>query len=111
MIDDSALAGYFAGMDRDEIIVVLQTHEHELHSKGVAHAALFGSRAGGDIHPGSDIDVLIDLEPDARLSVFDYVGLKEYISDLFDGPVDVVNRDGLKPYLRPAVLNDLIYAF
>lgn len=98
-------------MDRNEIITVLRRHEHELHRKGVAHAALFGSRARGDVHAGSDIDILIDLEPDVRLSVFDYVDLKEYIADLFDGPVDVVNRKGLKPYLRPTVLDDLVYAF
>jgi uncharacterized protein len=102
---------YFASMDRDEIITVLREHERELHRKGVAHAALFGSKARGDTRPDSDIDILIDLEPDARLSVFDYVGLKEYIADLFDGPVDVVNRKGLKPYLRGSVLDDLIYAF
>lgn len=98
-------------MDRNEIIIVLREHEDELHRKGVAHAGLFGSRARGDVRPESDIDILIDLEPDARLSVFDYVGLKEYIADLFEGPVDVVSRKGLKPYLRPAVLDDLIYAF
>lgn len=43
--------------------------------------------------------------------MFDYVGLKEYIAGLFDGPVDVVSRDGLKPYLRPTAMADAIYAF
>jgi predicted nucleotidyltransferase len=43
--------------------------------------------------------------------VFDYVGLKDYIASLFDGPVDVVNRDGLKPYVGPAATADAIYAF
>jgi uncharacterized protein len=43
--------------------------------------------------------------------VFDYVGLKDYIASLFDGPVDVADRDGLKPYVRPAATADAIYAF
>lgn len=111
VIDEPASGVYFAPMDRDEIITVLKRHEDELHRKGVAHAALFGSRARGDMHPGSDIDILIDLEPDARLSVFDYVGLKQYIADLFEGSVDVVNRRGLKPFLRRSVLDDVVYAF
>jgi predicted nucleotidyltransferase len=38
------------------------------------------------------------------------VGLKEYIAGLFDGPVDVVSRDGLKPHVRAATEN-AIYAF
>jgi hypothetical protein len=36
--------------------------------------------------------------------------LKDYIAALFDGHVDVVNRDGLKPYVKPAAA-DAIYAF
>ena len=48
---------------------------------------------------------------DAEPTVFDYVGLKDYIASLFDGPVDVVNRDGLKPYVGPAATADAIYAF
>ena len=43
--------------------------------------------------------------------MFEYVGLKDYIAALFDGPVDVVDRDALKPYVKPAAVNDAIYAF
>jgi uncharacterized protein len=94
-------------MDQRLIIATLRRHEEELHRQGVAHAGLFGSVARGDAQPDSDIDILIDLDPGARLSVFDYVGLKEYIAGLFETPVDVVNREGLKP----AVLADVLYAF
>jgi predicted nucleotidyltransferase len=72
---------------------------------------LFGSRARGDNRPDSDIDIMIEIEPEALISVYDYVGLKDYIAGLFEGPVDVVNRDGLKPYVRPAATLDAIYAF
>jgi len=47
----------------------------------------------------------------ARIAVYDYAGLKEYVESLFDGPVDVVSRDSLKPYVRPAATADAIYAF
>jgi hypothetical protein len=47
----------------------------------------------------------------ARITVFDYAALKSDIAALFDGPVDVVNRDGLKPYLKPTAVADSIYAF
>ena len=43
--------------------------------------------------------------------MFEYVGVKDYIAGLFDGRVDVVNRDALKPYVRPAAVADAIYAF
>ena len=71
-------------MDRQSIIAILQKHQAELHRQGVLHAALFGSVARGEARPDSDIDIMIDLDPDARLGVFDYVGLKDYIAGLFD---------------------------
>jgi hypothetical protein len=98
-------------MDRQDIIARLRENEAALRSRGVAHAALFGSRARGDADPGSDTDIMIEIDPTARIGVYEYVGLKEYIASLFDGPVDVVNRDGLKPYVKPAATADAIYAF
>jgi predicted nucleotidyltransferase len=89
----------------------LRQKEAALKARGVAHAALFGSRARGDARPDSDADIMIEIDPTARIGIYEYVGLKAYIASLFDGPVDVVNREGLKPYVRPAATCDAIYAF
>jgi len=98
-------------MSREEIISRLREHEPALRQRGVAHAALFGSRARGDQRTDSDTDIMIEFDPAARITVFDYAGLKRYIAGVFDGPVDVVNRDGLKPWVKPAVMTDAVYAF
>jgi predicted nucleotidyltransferase len=98
-------------MNRQDIIARLRENEAALRARGVAHAAVFGSRARGDDRPDSDTDIMIEIDPAARVTLFDYVGLKGYIAGLFDGPVDVVNREGLKPYVRPAATADAIYAF
>ncbi|MBP1291882.1 MULTISPECIES: nucleotidyltransferase family protein [Bradyrhizobium] len=89
----------------------MRRSEQALRGRGVMHAALFGSVARGDRRADSDIDIMIEIDPGARLTVFDYMDIKEYISGLFEGPVDVVNRDALKPYVRPAATADAIYAF
>jgi len=98
-------------MDRQDIIARLRENEAALRSLGVAHAALFGSRARGDARPDSDTDIMIEIDPAAPVGVHEYVGIKDYIAGLFDGPVDVVDREGLKPYVRPAATADAIYAF
>jgi predicted nucleotidyltransferase len=49
--------------------------------------------------------------PAARVTMYDYVDIKEYIEGLFGQPVDVVNRDGLRPLVRPRATADAIYAF
>ena len=72
---------------------------------------LYGSEAHGDARPDSDIDIMIEIDPDVGVTVFDYVDLKEYIAGLFSAPVDVVNRDSLKSHVRPAAMADAIYAF
>jgi predicted nucleotidyltransferase len=98
-------------MNSSEAIDTLRRSEEALHKRGVTHAALFGSVARGDNRAGSDIDIMIEIDPEARITIFDYVELKEYIAGLFDEPVDVVNRETLKPYVRPAATADAIYAF
>jgi len=98
-------------MDRDRIIDVLRRNADKLRAKGVQHAGLFGSLARGEAKPESDIDILIELDPNFSFTVFSYVGLKSDIEQLFRGRVDVVNRDALKPHLRPPVAADVLYAF
>jgi predicted nucleotidyltransferase len=110
-LPEAVLTCYIAIMNSSEVLETLRRSEMALRARGVRHAALFGSIARGDDRPGSDVDIMVEIDPAARITVFDYVGLKEYIAGLFDGPVDVVNRDNLKPYVRPAATADAIYAF
>ncbi len=98
-------------MNRQEIIDRLRENEATLRRRGVTHAAVFGSRARGDNRADSDTDIMVEIDPAAGLTLFDYAGLKEDIAGLFEGPVDVVNRDSLKPHVKPAAIADAIYAF
>jgi len=98
-------------MNSSDALETLRRSERDLRGRGVKHAALFGSVARGNHRSDSDINIMIEIDPDARITVFEYVDLKEYIASLFNGPVDVVNREGLKSHVRPAAMADAIYAF
>ncbi len=98
-------------MNSSEALEILRRSEPALQSRGVRHAALFGSVAQGSNSPESDIDIMIEIDPDAHMTVFDYVDLKDYIASLFDEPVDIVNREALKSHVRPTATADAIYAF
>ena len=98
-------------MNKDDAIKILRQHQADLRARGIVHAALFGSVARGEAGTKSDLDILIELDPGMNLDIFAYAGLKRYVAELFSGPVDVVNKDALKPYLRQPVSADAVYAF
>ena len=98
-------------IERDQILATLRAHERELRRRGVRHAALFGSAARGETGPNSDIDILVELDPDARMDLFGYVAITQYLADLFPARVDVANRKSLKPAVRPHAERDAVYAF
>jgi uncharacterized protein len=99
------------GIDREEILATLRAHQAELHRRGVRHAALFGSIARGEGKRTSDIDILIELDPQAPVGVFEYVGITQYLTDLFPVRADIANRGSLKPLVRLSIERDALYAF
>ena len=98
-------------MKLEHALRTLRDAEPALRAKGVLHAAIFGSTARGEQRVDSDLDILIDFDPAARVTIYDYVAIKDDIASLFEQPVDVVDREGLKPHLRQPVARDLVYAF
>ena len=98
-------------MNRDAVIAVLRAAEVALRDMGVSRAALFGSAARGEARAGSDLDIFVELDPAAKLDLYDYVGITQYIAGLFAAPVDVVERQRLKAHVRPSAERDAVYAF
>jgi uncharacterized protein len=98
-------------MDKQHILATLKENEAALRAQGVAHAALFGSRARDEARPDSDIDILVEIAPDAPMDVFRYIGIVHAIEDLFPLRVDVSNRAAQKSHVRPSAERDAIYAF
>lgn len=100
-------------MDRDDVLLRLKAAESELRARGVAHAALFGSVACGEAGPDSDIDIMVEIEPETEkcLDLFTYVEIVHAIEDLFTGQVDVAHHRQLKSFVRPSAERHAIYAF
>ncbi|MBM3745121.1 MAG: nucleotidyltransferase family protein [Acidobacteria bacterium] len=78
----------------------------------VRELAVFGSATRGEMRPESDIDLLVEFQPDAPGGLLGYAGLMLDLSDLLGRQVDLVEREGLKPLIREAVLSEArtIYA-
>jgi predicted nucleotidyltransferase len=76
----------------------------ELH--GCRNVRVFGSVASGENKPGSDVDFLVDLEKGRGL--LDLGGLLSDLQKFLGVEVDLVESDGIHPYIRDRVLTEAI---
>jgi hypothetical protein len=74
--------------------------------------SLFGSVLGDAFGPESDVDVLVEFEPDAAVGFVALGRMKRELSAILGRPVDLVPQDGLKPRIREQVLSraEVLYA-
>ncbi|WP_247232853.1 nucleotidyltransferase family protein [Telluribacter sp. SYSU D00476] len=82
-----------------------------LRATSVQRAYIFGSYARDEQTTDSDVDLLLDFDPETMVSLFDLGRILEDLKELLGKDVDVVTEDGLSPYLRPFIEKDkkLIY--
>lgn len=73
---------------------------------GVRELAVFGSAVRADFRDDSDLDILIDLEPDARVGLVKLQRMRDELAEIWGRPVDLLTRDGLNPNIRDAVLEE-----
>ena len=97
-------------MKRDEILKILRAHRDELRRRfGVKSLAVFGSVARGEAGPESDVDIVVEFDPQAHVGLFKMVELKEFLEKVLGCPVDVVTLDGLRPWMRNRVQREAIH--
>lgn len=73
---------------------------------GAYNVRIFGSIVRGTSTPESDIDFLVDMEPDR--SLLDRIGLMQELEDVFGCKVDVVLAHALHRGIRDQVLQEAV---
>jgi len=71
----------------------------------IRRLALFGSILREDFRSDSDIDVLVEFEPDARTG-FAFFGMQEELSEILGRKVDLNTPGFLSKYFRDEVLRE-----
>ena len=75
--------------------------------------SLFGSVLRDDFRPDSDIDVLVSIDPNAHIGLFEIAQMQIELENMFKRPVDLLEKEGLRnPYRRHEILStaQVIYA-
>jgi uncharacterized protein len=84
---------------RSDILRIARSH-------GATNIRVFGSIARGTAGPESDLDLLINLEPDRDL--FDLIAIQQDLEDLLGRKVDVLTEGGISRYIRDEILREAV---
>ena len=71
-------------------------------------SAFLGSYLRGEAKEGSDLDILVEFKPDAKISLLEFVELENYLSDLLGVKVDLVEKSALKPRIGKRILSEVV---
>lgn len=89
---------------------LLKKYRNPINEIAAAHGArsvrVFGSFARGEENAHSDIDLLVELEPNR--SLLDIIALKYEIEDMIGRKVDVVTTRGISPYLAKQIIKEAV---
>jgi predicted nucleotidyltransferase len=98
-------------MTREEIIATIRNNAAALRAEGVTKLAIFGSRVRGDNRPDSDIDVLVEVEPDASFSLLNLIGVEHIIGDATGLPAQATMRRSIPPRFAERIADDIVEVF
>lgn len=88
---------------KGELVKRAREAETEIRSLGVRRLALFGSFVRGEAGAASDVDVLVEFEPDRK--TFDgFLALGDMLERLWHRRVELVTTEALSPYIGPHIL-------
>ena len=65
-------------------------------ANGIKRLDVFGSALRADFGPESDIDLLVEFEPDRTPGFFDFARIEQEFADIFGRKVDLVSRIGIE---------------
>jgi uncharacterized protein len=94
---------------KEDILKKLSSKKLALSKFGVRHIGLFGSYLHNEQSAESDIDLLIDFEPEKE-NFDNYMAAYDLFETLFKNEkVEIVTINGLSPYIGPKILNEVVY--
>jgi predicted nucleotidyltransferase len=93
---------------KERVFALLQDHQNHIRQFGVKRLGLFGSFVRQQQDAESDVDVLVEFEPERK--TFDaFMQLAAFLEDLFERRVELVTFESLSPYIGPYILKEIEY--
>ncbi len=95
---------------RDEILSFLRERKDELFSEyQLVKIGLFGSFARNEGTENSDIDLIVEFQPNTENLSDKKSKIKSLVAKRFDREVDLCREKYIKPYFKSQILQSAIY--
>ena len=98
-------------MTRREAMRRLLRNRDKLRRFDVAHLFVFGSTARDQATPHSDVDLLVEFDPQATVGLFTFVRLQSYLGDVLDTRIDLATPEALRPAMRDEIVSEAVRVF
>jgi len=96
-------------LTKDNILNALRTNKQKLRKFGIRDVGLFGSHINNEQSSESDIDLLIDFEPEKE-NFDNFMAVYDLFEHIFKNEkIEVVTKNGLSPYIGPKILEEVQY--
>jgi len=95
--------------NKDRVLGLIKEHQNALKALGVKKLGLFGSFARGEQRAESDVDFLVEFEPDKK-SFDNFMQLAFLLENLLGRRVELVTPESLSPYIGPQIIKEVEYA-
>jgi predicted nucleotidyltransferase len=93
-------------IDKNSLLDIIHQHKSEITSFGVRSLGLFGSFVRNTANENSDIDLLVDFEPQKK--TFDnFMDLAFFLEQLFGRKTELVTPQSLNKYIGPHILKEV----
>jgi predicted nucleotidyltransferase len=89
---------------------ILKENRTLLKEHNVKALYLFGSVVRGEDTPGSDVDILVEFQPDAHVGLFGLSRLQRRLAEILGRPVDLTTPDALHKALKDRIIKESIRA-
>jgi predicted nucleotidyltransferase len=94
-----------------DVLAILRSRKDELVGRGVVHLWVFGSVARGEEREDSDVDLAVEISPEANMSLTGFARLRLDLTDILGRTADLVEWRLLADKALPSARRDAVHVF
>jgi predicted nucleotidyltransferase len=94
-----------------DVLRRLRLQKRELRQRGVKRLWVFGSVVRGEARADSDVDLVAEFDPTAKVSLTAFARLRQDLSEMLGSPADLAEWRTLRPHIRDAARQDAVAVF